>query len=198
MVSKAVLSAVRLLAVLATAASCVLFVAAGAMWVRGYRVTDEFLFGYFDYRPHPRVAGVEDADMVVALHRRGHWDVAVARRACVVRPGVRRNGPGPNDRRWDVSQPTGVNLQMAETWTVSPPDDPAKTTLGFRYAARSYTKAVRVPDWCPTAAAAVLPTGFFFRRRARRNRRVAGQCLACGYDLRATPERCPECGHRPS
>jgi hypothetical protein len=59
------------------------------------------------------------------------------------------------------------------------------------------TETVGVPFWAVAAASAVAPGLWTFTRlrlRRARNRVARGQCLQCGYDLRASPDRCPECG----
>ena len=56
---------------------------------------------------------------------------------------------------------------------------------------------IQTPMWFVVAAFAILPCAAVMRlvrRRRRVKRMAAGQCIACGYDLRASPERCPECG----
>jgi hypothetical protein len=53
-----------------------------------------------------------------------------------------------------------------------------------------------LPLWIPALVFALLPTWWVVRAyRARcARRRIADACPVCGYDLRATPGRCPECG----
>ncbi len=55
-----------------------------------------------------------------------------------------------------------------------------------------------LPDWLLIALFALLPLWFLIRwKNPKRERERLGLCLNCGYDLRATPERCPECGTVP-
>ena len=64
---------------------------------------------------------------------------------------------------------------------------------------QSWERRVTVPYWSLAIPLAVLPVLVPLGRRCgrRAHRRRNGLCLRCGYDLRATPGACPECGARP-
>jgi hypothetical protein len=59
---------------------------------------------------------------------------------------------------------------------------------------RSFLVVYFVRPWECTVFSAMLPALWVIAAVKRRNARRVGRCRICGYDLRATPERCPECG----
>ena len=56
---------------------------------------------------------------------------------------------------------------------------------------------ISLPLWIPTVFFGMV---FYFSYspllRRRRKRKKLGLCVNCGYDLRASKDRCPECGAR--
>ena len=69
--------------------------------------------------------------------------------------------------------------------------------LGFYFERTPRGARLQVPYWFLMAVISI-PAGFALKRRWRRRRAArwveAGRCAACGYDVRASPGRCPECG----
>jgi len=59
-----------------------------------------------------------------------------------------------------------------------------------------------IPSWALFLAFALAPTAWLLLRwlphRRRALRRKQGLCQNCGYDLRASPNQCPECGLFPA
>jgi hypothetical protein len=54
-----------------------------------------------------------------------------------------------------------------------------------------------IPAWAIVLIAALLPCIWMMRTRKRRLAKMRlsrSLCVHCGYDLRATPDRCPQCG----
>ena len=49
-----------------------------------------------------------------------------------------------------------------------------------------------IPYWALVGFLGALSVSLLWR--VTRPRRAPGRCSVCGYDLRATPDRCPECG----
>jgi len=78
------------------------------------------------------------------------------------------------------------HFQTSGRWGIPP-------LIPFRNSERQRT-AVVVPLWMIAAATTVLPVFWLVLRIIQKRQKRLGLCAICGYDLRATPDRCPECG----
>jgi hypothetical protein len=94
-----------------------------------------------------------------------------------------------------INRPNGIS-EYAPTGDGMPPWDWG--TLGFARTAGAIGtvtwEVVGVPWVVVALPFAALPAARASAWIRRRNRTARNACPSCGYDLRATPDRCPECG----
>ena len=69
--------------------------------------------------------------------------------------------------------------------------------VGLLFRSRLALGAGFIVVWMFISAFIIVGTLKGIRRRTKLRRYYAGQCLRCGYDLRGSPQRCPECGEVP-
>jgi hypothetical protein len=192
----------RILLNAATGVSLLLCAAFVALWLLSERRTD-----FLTWRSSDRLAdGERQWELCNSL---GRWGVTFRQQRYgedanhLVRPAFRHDVQGPPEFVWTESAAwyrasddrTRVSTRYAlgvEFAVASPPPNTKD--------ASEHAVSLSGP-WAAVVLFAGLGPGIALGRRVGRRHgtaRLGGPCPACGYDLRATPDRCPECGAAPA
>jgi hypothetical protein len=177
----------RRLVTLAAAASLVLCVATMALWVRSYFIADE----WYDSRPDRYDSAWSLRGIIFIQH-------TTLQSEPVAPLGVhyssdRLTPPPPSGRARSPDPGTVRDLRfLGFQWFVS------RGGTGPSLYGGAVTTAARwrvaFPLWFIAILFSLLPLRWIMRTRPPK----IGSCPNCRYDLRATPDRCPECGAAPA
>ena len=194
----------RRLFTILSAVSLLLFVAVVVMWVRSYLVGERL---------------ARESYVIVDGESRGRWTTVTS---AAGRLWWTHRWSATDDVEYAADVARLFPGGRAEIWymTVKPPTLSAPQQDGWRYQFLGFDVGRRtdspsqrfgrnpqtyywqrevwvvIPYPFLAVMAGIIPAARIasaLRRRARTKRRP-GLCPACGYDLRATPRRCPECG----
>jgi hypothetical protein len=153
--------------------SSVLCLTVVASWIRSYRRAD-FLFVHTKTPSFVAIIGIRAGYIIVETRNGGFRDL--------------------------FSKVGYYSYQSHRAWKMAKIED---AYLGIYW--KKETDSSRLPVWeallIPIAYLvaffSALPVVWVFKTLKQRRAILQGHCPTCGYDLRATPDRCPECGTVP-
>jgi hypothetical protein len=163
--------------------SLLICMATAAFWVRSRTMID--YLRWTDHRHFPALVS-SDGRIICGYQ---FWDGGVGGGETGFGVGSRPGDPPYWERGVGESSRNYVaGFEWSPAADVQPSDEFISIPLPTTF-------LISVPHWllCVLAAIAVFMWLGSWRRRRPRD---AGLCRVCGYDLRASPERCPECGSR--
>ena len=172
----------------------VLFVGVGIIWIRSFWVCDTF------------ECNTEKSDWLICVDSGRLF--AMSYTAPEVRSypfswqSIDRTPPPPQQVGWGTSGSVYVTpYTTLEGGSLTITNDLHHSFPGLSFSRNSQRPfqgvAILISFWPLSATTGILPLArllLFLRTRSRRRRLSRGLCVTCGYDLRATPYLCPECG----
>jgi hypothetical protein len=173
--------AIRIFFNFTTVVSLLLFLATLILWPRSYYNVDELIWS----KKRTASDGSIGLRRLMAIAQRGRISVGISDGGALYLAG------------------NNLKEGFTHSQAPAPPSSAAKTSsvwshLGFQYSsAKNRIWAIRTLSfhfWAPTLLFALAPSIWLLRRLLRHRRYSANLCPTCGYDMRATPDRCPECG----
>jgi hypothetical protein len=185
--------------------SLLIFVATPLVWVRSYSISDCYYRRAVSMRDGIRVEKYLDLCVsrgVLAVHRAYVADSSDVWEAHNFAKSMFTSASGhvlyKNDRPAFplAKEPFAIVAHevLGFQWAMfkEPPEK------GIRYYDH-HSELLVLPLWAIFMGTGLLPVYQLLRWRSERSvtRHLQGLCVLCGYDLRGTPDRCPECGNVP-
>ncbi len=175
---------------IAASLSLLLCVAAGLLWVRSYWRGYSFVYNHQGPRPGFWAVSLEPSCLYIQHDTQQRlppvmYSLDGMPNDTTPLKGFRLDA-GPPGRRWDAHFSRRMIRWEAFRFVWAQEDGPEHTC-----------RLAVVPLYAIVLTSGV-PPALWLRNRSRQGRFTrrgkAGCCPCCGYDLRASPDRCPECG----
>ncbi|MDB5301545.1 MAG: hypothetical protein JWO87_3208 [Phycisphaerales bacterium] len=162
--------------------SLALCIATALLWVRSYWVEDE-------------VSRDRQVNEWKDAYEQHSWSLRFSRGRFYFFHGTNCFKPREwaSDPGWDYSKSRPRALEFIDDQSTHRFDRLGVGAGAFHFGAVTGVEAMW-PHWLVCFGAILLPAARFGTKRQLRHRVALNLCSTCGYDLRASPNRCPECG----
>jgi hypothetical protein len=173
----------------------ILLLVVAILWVRSYWIESRVFRYYVPQATQPK----QRCFVFGASISRGRFRIVISCHTMVGRP-VAFDGMMVNvrfDRKFqNTERPAHDEIVVGRPGVLQDWFGIAWRHDSFSYSPEESASVCRLllPIWVLLIPALFVVIVRVLRAQRVRNRRKAGRCERCGYDLRATPERCSECG----